>query len=77
MKREVERERELPAFTLTVDEFDLLWHKLSALFDDPKKVYGSIDIQLPFERLNFSGVDDLKQYNRLPARIASFTMVLS
>jgi hypothetical protein len=77
MKREVERERVLPAFSLSVGELELLVSRLVNLFDDPSKVYSSIDVRLPSEKLAFSTVNELSEYKQLPSRIASFSIWLS
>ncbi|OYY95352.1 MAG: hypothetical protein B7Y41_02295 [Hydrogenophilales bacterium 28-61-23] len=72
MKREVERERELPAFSLSIGELEALWARLAALFDDPADIYSSIDVRLPGEQIEFASLEELKQYAALPPRITSF-----
>lgn len=77
MKREVERERELPAFSVTVGELEVLWQRLALLFDDPSNLYASIDVRLPSEQLEFANVEELRQYEHLPPQITDFTIRLS
>ena len=76
MKKEVQRERELPAFVLTVGELETLWLRLSALFDNSENIHASITVQLPSEILDFENIQELQQYNQLPARITNFTVRL-
>lgn len=76
MKREVERERELPAFSLTVGELEVLWQRLAKLFDDPADLHASIDVRLPLEQLEFANVEELRQYEHLPPQITNFTVRL-
>ncbi len=65
MKREVSREKALPAFSIEIGDLELLWGRLLALFDKPEDVYGSIDITLPSESLEFNNIDELKEYSAL------------
>lgn len=51
MKREVERERKLPAYSIEITELEILWEKLTSLFDDRDNVFGTIDIFLEKEKL--------------------------
>lgn len=76
MKREVERERELPAFSLTVGELEALCQRLATLFNDPTLLHTSIDVRLPSERLEFASVEELRQYEHLPHQITDFTVTL-
>lgn len=77
VKREVNRERKLPAFSLSVGELEVLWSRLAALFNDSVELYASIDIRLPSEQLEFSNIEELRQYERLPARVTNFTVTLA
>ncbi len=74
MKRQITRERKLPAFSLSAGELELLWDKLLNLFDQPDAVYRSLEIQLPNEELSFTDVKELLQYNQLPAKLNRFTL---
>lgn len=76
MKREVERERELPAFALSVGELEVLWMRLAALFDDPTDINAYIHIRIPSEQLEFDSIEELRQYKRLPIRVTEFTVRL-
>lgn len=77
MRREVRREAKLPAFSLTLVELELLWSRLTALFDTPEGIYGTIDITLPSEQLEFRSVEELKNYNALPPQITRFWIRLA
>lgn len=77
MKREVERQRRLPAFSLSIGELEALVDRLLALFDDPSRVDLTIDIQLPSEQLQFSSVEELREYKSLPPQLTSFSLWLS
>lgn len=77
MKREVERERKIPAFSIGIGELEVLWGRLTALFENHEKIYSSIDIQLPSETLEFSNIEELKQYSNLKGEIRKFSLTLS
>ncbi len=77
MKREVERERKIPAFSIGIGELEVLWGRAVALFEDTEKVYGLIDITLPTEKLEFKDIEELKQYSNLKGRITKFSLWLS
>ena len=77
MKREVSREKALPAFALEIGDLELLSGRLLALFDKPDDVYGSIDITLPSESLEFKNINELKEYSALRGRITKFDFQLS
>lgn len=79
MKREVERDKKLPSFAITIEELEILWEKLHSLFDsnNTKKLYTSIDIKLPSESLSFDSVNELKEYKSLPDEIKNFSLRLS
>jgi hypothetical protein len=77
MKREVNRKKALPAFTTGIGELELLWGRLLALFETPEDVYGSIDLELPSEHLEFKSIDELKNYSKIRGRVTSFTIWLS
>jgi len=77
MKREVERERKIPAFSIGVGELEVLWGRMVALFDNAEEVYGSIAITLPSEKLEFRNIEEFKQYPNLKGRITDFSVWLS
>ncbi len=77
MKRKVERERKLPAYSIGIAELEILLERLASLFDDRDKIYRSIDISLPKEKLDFKNVAELKQYENLKGRITKFRIWLS
>ncbi|HHQ4581367.1 hypothetical protein ACK33C_08900 [Aeromonas hydrophila] len=77
MKREVKRERTLPAFSMGIGELEVLCKRLTEQFENPEDVYISIDITLPSESLEFKGVEELKQYSALRGRITKFRLWFS
>lgn len=72
MKREVEREKKIPAFSIGVADLEVLWDRIISLFDKEEDVYGAIDINLPREKLEFKDVEELKQYSGFKGRITKF-----
>lgn len=77
MKREVERERKLPAFSIDIGELETLLDRLVSLFDKDENIYSSIDIILPTEKLEFKNVEELKQYRGLKGSISKFSIWVS
>jgi hypothetical protein len=77
MKRDIERRKALPAFSIGIGELEVLWTRLVALFDNPEKVHGAINIKLPSETLKFESFEELKQYTQLRGRIANFTIYIN
>lgn len=77
MKREVQRERKIPAFSISVGELEVLRNKLASLFARPEEVYCSINIELSNETLEFRNIEELKEYSELKGVIAKFSFVLS
>ncbi|MDD2611012.1 MAG: hypothetical protein PHX60_15270 [Giesbergeria sp.] len=77
MKREVKREKRLPAFSINVDELEILWKRLIALFDENQTVYSTIKISLPSEELEFDTIEELKQYPQLKGNITRFSLWFS
>ena len=77
MKREVTREKRLPAFLINIDELEILWERLHKLFDSSETIYSSIDITLPSETLAFKNVEELKEYSKIKGRITKFSFYMS
>jgi hypothetical protein len=77
VKKQVNRERKLPAFSLSIGELEVLWSRLRKLFDDPADIYARIQIRLPSEQLEFANFEELKQYPHLPPRATNFDIWLS
>lgn len=77
MKRRVEREKKISAFSVEIRELEALWKRMVVLFDDPENVESSIDIILPSEKLQFRNVDELKEYSDLRGRVAKFSLWIS
>ncbi|MFZ1546775.1 MAG: hypothetical protein WAT12_06700 [Candidatus Nitrotoga sp.] len=72
MKREVERKQQLPAYSLTIAELEVLIERLRALFTEPENVRYSIDIELKSEKLTFDSIGELKAYAPLKGRVTEF-----
>lgn len=77
MKREVRRERVLPAFSIGIGELEVLCKRLTEQFENPDDVYVRIYITLPSESLEFKGVEELKKYPALRGRIMKFRLLFS
>jgi hypothetical protein len=77
MKREVEKEQKLPAFALTGSELELLWERLSELFEAGKPVRSRLHLTLPSEKLHFDGIEELKTYGRVRGRVTQFEIEFS
>ena len=77
MKREVKRSKNLQAFIIGIGELEILIGRLLVLFEIPEKVYISIDVTLPTEKLDFKNIDEMKQYAQLRGRITEFSLHLS
>lgn len=77
MKREVERRRKLPAFSIEIDDLEVLWSRLLPLFDSSKTVHSTIKISLLSETLEFTSVEELKNYAQLRGRITKFSHWIS
>jgi len=76
MKREVEREKKIPAFSINLGELEALWERLLALFNNTENVYGSIEIALSKEKLEFDNIEELKEYPDLKGKITDFSISL-
>ncbi len=76
MKREITREKKLPAFELEVTDLQLLWQRMSDLFDDPQNVDRSIDLSLPSEseKLRFDSIEELIAYDQIKGKVTDFTL---
>jgi hypothetical protein len=77
MKREVEREVRLPAFSLERGELELLWNRITQLFTGEGSVRKSIALSLPGERLEFESMEELRQYAELRGRATNFSIFAS
>jgi hypothetical protein len=74
MKRELEREKRLPAFSLGSGELELLWERMLGTFDNSQKMSASIKLSLPSEKLEFESFAELRQYGRVRGRVTNFTL---
>jgi len=77
MKREVEREIRLPAFSLELGEIELLWQRMQKIFNSEKPLHESIELSLPSERLNFDSLVELKDYAQIRGRFTNFSLSIS
>ena len=77
MKREVQRERGLPAFSVGIGELEVLCKRMSEQFEKPEDVYISIHLTLPSESLEFKSIEELKQYSALRGQITKFRLWFS
>jgi hypothetical protein len=65
MKREVSRDKYLPAFSMDLDDLELLLSRLLSLFSEDGRMYSSIQLQLKRETLEFKNVQEIREYNGL------------
>lgn len=77
MKREVEQEQKLPAFDLPGSELELLWARMSDLFERERPLRSKLHLTLPSEKLQFDGIDELKSYGRVRGRVTQFEIEFS
>jgi hypothetical protein len=77
MKREVSRDKYLPAFSLDLDDLQLLLSRLLPLFSENDTIYSSIELELRRETLEFKNVEEIREYNGLRGRITNFRFYLS
>jgi len=61
MKREIERSRKLPAFSIGLAELEVLRTRVVDMFDSDKPLNAYIDISLQSEKLKFTSIDDLRK----------------
>lgn len=76
MRREVERTKKMPSFSITVGELEELWNRLTSLWESDL-TYCSLDIELASEWLEFSSISELRDYANMPDRITKFSMSFS
>ena len=74
MKREIAREERLPAFDLSVPDLQSWWERMVGLFDASQKLQASIDLSLPFEKLQFDSLEELLAYGQVKGRVTDFTL---
>ncbi len=77
MKKEIDRERKLPGFSIGVGELEVLWNRMLALFDKEERIFQSLKIELRSETLGFNNVEELKQYGELKGNVSNFSIWLS
>ncbi|WP_296894949.1 hypothetical protein [Thiobacillus sp.] len=77
MKRELEREKRLPAFNLQLGDLELLWKRMLELFDTSKPLNSTIKLSLPSEKLEFESIDELRGYTALRGRVTNFSLRMS
>ncbi len=77
MKKEIDRQRKLPGFSIGVGDLELLWNRMLALFDNEERIFQSLKIELRSETLGFNSVEELKRYGELKGQVSSFSIWLS
>ena len=77
MKRKVEREQQLPAYSLTLAQLEALTERLRTLFPKPEEVILNVDVKLRSEKLTFESIDELKAYSQLTGNVTQFSVWLS
>jgi hypothetical protein len=79
MRRNVERESKLPAFSVNVAELEVLWNRLLKLFEDSDsdRYYSRLSVTLPSEELVFDNIEELRQYSELKGKTSNFSLTLS
>lgn len=74
MKREVEREIRVTAFSLERGDLELIWKRLMALFDPTQSIRKKIAIQIPSEKLTFESIEELLDYSSLRGIVTKFSI---
>lgn len=74
MKIEVEREIRLPAFELERGDLELLWQRMTALFESGTSLRSTISLSLPSQRLTFDSLQELSDYQMLRGRVTKFSL---
>jgi hypothetical protein len=75
VKREVSRERKLPAFRIDVGQLEVLCERLAALFTDTR-LHQSVRITFGKEEFDFDTPDEIRKCADLPSRVTSFRLSL-
>ena len=76
MERTFRREKKLDEFVLDSSDFESLWVKLSAQFDNPDDMSASFEIKLQGETLKFRSIEEIEQCLELPDIIAQYSLTL-
>jgi len=66
MKRTIERTRQLPAFELTLADFETLVTRVSKQFEQPDV---SIRVEVGTESLQFESVNEMRSYSDFPTKL--------
>ena len=74
MKREVSREKALPAFKLDIDDVELLQKRLLELYSGVDTPRCWIELKFKRETLEFANVDELRGYKGLRGRVTDFSL---
>ena len=77
MKREVKRQRVLPAFKVDIADLGLLWQRCVALFTEGNRLHSTLTLELPGETLKFSSMEELAAADGLPAKVLKFSLWMS
>lgn len=74
MKREITREKNLPSFKIDIAELSLLWTKILSLFNESSEIRAKLEVNLPSETIVFKDIDEIADYQDLPAKLTKFSM---
>lgn len=76
MQREIKREKLLPAFVISIDELEMLFNKLTPLFDTSDEVRFHIRVNFPSEVLSFNNITELRSYSGYYKKTNKFSLSL-
>ena len=76
MKRTFWRKKRLDAFMLDINDFERLWAKLLAQFDNPKGVSVSFEVELREEKFTFQNIKEIKRCSELSDSITEYSLRL-
>ena len=76
MKRTFRRKKRLDAFMLDINDFERLWAKLLAQFDNPKGVSVSFEVELQEETFTFQNIKEIKRCSELSDSITKYSLCL-
>jgi hypothetical protein len=77
MERSIERERNLPCFSLDLDELGILIAKLTEAVEEPDKVRLWISFRLKQEEISFRSVEEISLCKELPKVITNLSDAIS
>lgn len=77
MRREIERSRKIPAFSIDLADLEVMFTRIEDSFDRDNDFHARISITLPSETLEFDGLEELKSYTGLKGTITDFSFSMS